>query len=118
MDIETGHARPRLLLDFRDDGGGSADVELGLDAEALLENLFYSLSQLGAGRDGDDYLAFLLGRVDRLFPIEGRGWFRLTGARSSRSEQGEGGQPAETEKDFYSEVQLSCARLVVKISIA
>ncbi len=79
MEIEIGHAGLRLLLNFPGDGGGSADIEFGLDTEALLENLFDSSSQLGADRHRDDYLAFPLGRLYRSFPFDGRGWFCLPG---------------------------------------
>ena len=100
MNIETRYAGLRLLLDFCDDGSGSADVEFGLDTEARLESLFYSVYKLGAGRDRDHHLALPIGRLYRSFPFDGPGWFCLSGMQPSRSEQGEVSQPAEPQEDF------------------
>jgi hypothetical protein len=51
VDIEISDACPYFLLNFPDDGSPPARVQLGLDAEALLENPFDILSQLCAGGD-------------------------------------------------------------------
>src|SRR4030095_16275393 len=114
MEIEIRHAGLRLLLHFPDDGSSSADIEFGLDTEALLENLFYFSSQLGAARDRDNHFAFLLGRLYRSFPFDERGWFCLPGVSPSRSGQDEVSRSTEPSEDFRSEVQLSCDRFIVK----
>src|SRR6476620_2648701 len=114
MEIEIRHAGLRLLLHFPDDGSSSADIEFGLDTEALLENLFYFSSQLGAARDRDNHFAFLLGRLYRSFPFEGGRRFCLPCVQPCRSEQDEVNPSTEPLEDFRSDVKLPCDRFIVK----
>src|ERR1051326_7343179 len=57
----------------------SPDVEFGVEAEALLEILLDAFPELGARRDGDDDLAFLLRRLDGFFPVAGGARLRFRG---------------------------------------
>ena len=68
-EIDTAHAGLGFLLDFSDNGGGSAGDELSLNAKALLETLFDLFSQLGATKNRNNRLAFSLRRFQCLVPF-------------------------------------------------